>query len=89
MIKDPNNAAKCREYRVRGRAKKEKEIRDFQHQLTKNMKLKAEKADTIRKLKAYYIKFLKSKKYKCMKHESDSPASTTMPSSVDSEVEMC
>ena len=52
LTKEPNNAAKCREYRMRSRAKKEQEIRDFQHHLSKNMKLKAaydRKTDIIRK----------------------------------------
>ena len=91
---------------MRSRAKKEQEMRDFQHQLTKNMKLRSandKKADTIIKLRAYYIKCLQSKKYYCVdKHGADkspdAPASalsstllpsTIMPSSVDCEVETC
>ena len=86
LTKDPSNALKCREYRDRSRVKKEKEMREFQHHFSKNMKLRAaydKKADTIRKLKAYYIKCLRARKYKCKDHVADeaglvasSPAST-------------
>eukprot|EP00092_Neocalanus_flemingeri_P006218 GFUD01006692.1.p1 GENE.GFUD01006692.1~~GFUD01006692.1.p1 ORF type:complete len:500 (-),score=130.67 GFUD01006692.1:41-1540(-) len=84
--KDPNNAAKCREYRERSRAKKEQEVRDFQCELSRNMKLKSsydKKTDTIRKLKAYYIKCLQNKKYKCVDAEKTKAVSSATSESLD------
>jgi len=72
--KDPNNAAKCKEYRERSRAKKEQEIKDFQYHLSKNIRLKAnydKKTDTIKKLKAYYLKCLKNKRFKCIDNKME------------------
>ena len=68
-VKHPNNAVKCKEYRERSRSKKERELQEFKHQLSKNMKLKTEyekKARTLQKLKAYYMECLKKNKYKCV-----------------------
>ena len=48
------------------------------------MKLKAaynRKADTIRKLKAYYIQCLKGKKYKLKDHDDEAGTSTASPAS--------
>ena len=61
-------------YRERNRARKEKEVRDFHYELSRNMKLKSaydKKTDTIRKLKAYYLKCLHSKKYKCVEAKKE------------------
>ena len=72
-FKDPNNASKCREYRVRSRARKEQEIQDYQVQLARNMKLRAaydKKTETIKRLKAYYVQCLKKQKYKCKRQSS-------------------
>ena len=75
---------------MRSRAKKEQEIRDFQHHLARNMKLKAacdRKADTIRRLKTYYLQCLQKKSYKCKEQDDEaasSPASTLSTSSLPS-----
>ena len=72
--------------------KKEQEVLDFQCQLSRNMKLKSDydkKIDQIKILKAYYLKCLHNKSYKCLDQgiagpSSDYPDSTlsiaTMPS---------
>jgi len=73
--KDANNASKCREYRERSKARKEQEMKDFQHHLDKNIHLKAiydKKTETIRKLKQYYLKCLQNKRYKCVENKPDS-----------------
>jgi len=72
--KDANNASKCREYRERSKARKEQEMKDFQHHLDKNIHLKAiydKKTETIRKLKQYYLKCLQNKRYKCVENKPD------------------
>ena len=77
---DSNNASKCKEYRERSRAKKEREMREFQEQLCRNIKLRAEhdqKVDTIKKLKTFYLQCLKNKRFKCVDHTETTPASTT------------
>jgi len=69
--KEGSNAAKCKEYRERSRAKKEQEMREFQQQLARNIKLKDsydKKVDRIRKLKAFYLQCLQNKKFKCVDH---------------------
>ena len=73
--KDANNASKCREYRERSKARKEQEMKDFQHHLDKNIHLKAiydKKTETIRKLKQYYLKCLQNRRYKCVENKPDS-----------------
>ena len=77
-IKDPGNISKCREYRERSKVKKEQEVLDFQCQLSRNMKLKSDydkKIDQIKILKAYYLKCLHNKSYKCLDQGIAGPSS--------------
>jgi len=74
LSKDANNASKCREYRERSKARKEQEMKDFQHHLDKNIRLKAiydKKTEAIRKLKLYYLECLQNKRYKCVEKTHD------------------
>jgi len=69
--KEGSNAAKCKQYRERSRAKKGQEMRDYQQQLARNIKLQNlydKKADKIRKVKDFYLEFLHKKKFKCVDH---------------------
>ena len=55
-------------------------MREFQEQLCRNIKLRAEhdqKVDTIKKLKTFYLQCLKNKRFKCVDHTETTPASTT------------
>ena len=76
------NAERCREYRKRSTVKKELENREFQQELSRNIKLRAvydKSAKKIEKLRTFYLQCLNNKRFKCaemVKHSQFSTSST-------------
>ena len=87
LSKEGSNAAKCKEYRERSRAKKEDGMREYQQQLARNIKLKDsynKKLGRIKKLKDFYLQCLQNKRFKCVDHNEAGIVAYSQPSPMSS-----